>query len=353
MATIREKRNRWHVQIRRKGYPVQTATFDTKSEAERWATVVESEMVRGVFVDRSVAESTTLYEALERYEREFSVRKDGHQQEKVRIASWKNHPLAKRSLANLRGTDFVGFRDARLKTVSPSTVQKDLAVISHLFTMARKEWGIAVGNPISDITIPTEDNSRNRRLEADEEVRLLDQLQPIRGRSVWMIPLVQLAIETAARQSELLALSWDDVDLHRAVLRIKGKKRSSGKSRTKNGERHRDVPLSSRARAILSGLPRNVGDSVFPISAQVVRNAFIQAVKRARSHYENECKKAKVRPSRIMDDLTFHDLRHEATSRLAEKLQLHELMKVTGHSSTRVLARYYHPRASELAKKLG
>lgn len=148
-----------------------------------------------------------------------------------------------------------------------------------------------------------------------------------------MIPLVQLAIETAARQSELLALKWEDVTV--PVLRIRGKERTDGKRRTKNRDKYRDVPLSPKAIKILKGLPRSIGGKIFPVSSQVARNAFIQAVKRAK-----------------IEDLHFHDLRHEGTSRLAEKLQMHELMKVTGHSSTRMLARYYHPRAEDMAKKL-
>jgi integrase len=58
------------------------------------------------------------------------------------------------------------------------------------------------------------------------------------------------------------------------------------------------------------------------------------------------------REDKVLVDLHFHDLRHEGTSRLANKLAMHELMKVTGHKTTRMLARYYHPRAEELSKKL-
>lgn len=337
MATIRKRGDlQWEAQVRRKGFAHVQRTFNSRDDAELWAQTMESEMGRGVFQDRSEAEATTLLEALERYEREVSIKKDGARQEKIRISQWKASPLAKRSLASLRGADFAKWRDSRLKIVTVSTVQKDLAVISHLFTTAMKEWGIAVANPIASIRVPTEDNSRDRRLEGGEEALLLAELNPIKGRSTWMIPLAQLAIETAARQSELLGLKWQDVDINRSVARLRGKDRADGESRTKNREKYRDVPLSSRAKAILTALPRSIGGSVFPISAPVVMNAFKQA-----------CIRAEIK------NLTFHDLRHEATSRLAEKLALHELMKVTGHSSTRMLARYYHPRAEDLAKKLG
>lgn len=152
----------------------------------------------------------------------------------------------------------------------------------------------------------------------------------------WLLPLSKLAIETAARQSELLALKWADVDLVRSVMRIKGKDRANGKSRTKNKAKYRDIPLSSRAKEILIVLPHSIDGKLFPTTASAVKQSFSRAATRAK-----------------IEDFHFHDLRHEGTSRLAEKLQMHELMKVTGHEDTRMLARYYHPRAEDLAKKLG
>lgn len=361
MATIRQLKSGWHQAIvRKKGFPHQSESFKTKQAAIDWGTKIESEMLRGVFVDRSEAESTTLYSALERYEREVSKKKDGYDQEKYRIKSWMNDPLAKRSIASLRGADFAAWRDRRLEQVESSTVQKDLAVISHLFTVVRKEWGLEVSNPISSIKIPSEDNSRSRRLEADEETALIAELTPVPGRgqtrSPIMIPLVRLAIETAARQSELLALTWADIDLDRLSIRFRGKVRADGKSRMKNKTKFRDVPISPVAKQILEGIK---GDKVvqigrvLPVSAQVAKNAFSSAVARARSAHEAECVKNGSAPHvTYMLDLTFHDLRHEGTSRLAEIYEIHELMKITGHSSTRMLARYYHPRVEDLAKKM-
>jgi len=339
MATIRKRGDyQWEAQIRRKGHSAISKTFTSRADAELWAATNESEMGRGVFVDRREAESTTLLEALERYEIEVSVLKDGYEIEKIRIAAWKRHALAKRSLASLLGKDFAKYRDERLKTVTPSTVRKDLAVISHLFNTARREWGLGVTNPIENIKLPTEDNSRDRRFVGNEESRLLEAMEAPNGKAsnTWMKPLVQLAIETAARQSELLALKWTDVDISRSVVRLKGKERADGKSRTKNKDKYRDVPLSSRAKAILDSMPRSIGGYVFPTSANAVKLSFPRACKRAG-----------------IEDLHFHDLRHEGTSRLAEKLPIHTLMKVTGHKDTRMLGRYYHPEMEKVAAMLG
>lgn len=361
MATIREaKSGWWQAIVRRKGFPDQSTTREKKADAEAWARDVETKIDRGVFVDRAEAESTSLKKALERYEEEVSKNKDGYEQEKYRINAWKEHPLAKRSLASLRGSDFAKWRDERLKVVAPSTVQKDIAVISNLFTVATKEWGIEVLNPISNIKIPTEDNSRERRLEDGEEKALIAQLTPTPGRgqtrSLVMIPLVQLAIETAARKSELLALTWADVDLKELSIRIRGKDRADGKSRTKNKAKYRNVPMSPIAKQVLEAIKGdkvvNIG-KVLDISDAVSGNAFTSAVARARTVHEAECKKNGLAPhATFMLDLKFHDLRHEATSRMADIFEIHELMKITGHSSTRMLSRYYHPRVQDLAKKM-
>lgn len=329
----------WQAKIRRKGHADVSKTFKSRSDAEKWARAIENKMDRGIFVDLSEAETTTLEAALDRYLK-ISEQKDGHEQEKVRINTWMKDPLAKRSLASLKPADFAKWVDVRLEKVSPSTVKKDLAVISHLFSVAEKKWQLPVANPIAKVDIPTEDNSRDRRLEAGEEKLIINELLPIKKRgqtrSIWMIPLVQLAIETACRQSELLAVKWSDIDKSGLYFRIRGKDRVNKKSRTKNGDKFRDVPLSPKARAILANLPRSIDGRIFPVSSQVVRQAYIAAVKRAK-----------------IEDLTFHDLRHEAISRLAEIFALHEIMKITGHSSTRMLARYYHPRAEDLARKFG
>ncbi|MHB8387596.1 MAG: site-specific integrase [Metallibacterium sp.] len=200
------------------------------------------------------------------------------------------------------------------------------------------------GNPVASVRRPAAVRARDRRLEAGEEARLLEALGDRAGtvkgakrsggyrvgtRNPWMRPLVLFAIETAMRQGELLALRWENIDLKAQTAHLED---------TKNGE-SRTVPLSSRAVAVLEALPRSSGmdERVFPVTAQAVKLAWKRATKRAG-----------------LEDLHFHDLRHEATSRLAEKLpNLIELAAVTGHKDLRMLKRYYHPRAADLAKKLG
>jgi integrase len=316
----------WQVKIRRRGFPPVSRTFVRRADAEKFARQAEAEMDRGVFVSRDEAEAVTLAEALRRYEREVSAKKRGHAQEKNRIKAWLEHPLAKRSLAGIRATDIAKYRDDRLAAgCAVATVRLDLAVISHLYAIAAKEWGLAVQNPVRTVSLPSVNNARTRRLDADEEARLLSELD--RSRNRWAKPIVEFALETAMRRGELLSLQWENIDLARRVAHL---------PKTKNGDA-RNVPLSSRAVAVLQALPRSIDGRVFPVEDYMIREAWKQACKRAG-----------------IEDLRFHDLRHEATSRLAEKLpNVVELSAVTGHKDLRMLKRYYHPRAEDLAKKLG
>ena len=332
----------WQAKIRRKGHPVQSKTFQTKSEAEAWARDIESKMDRGVFVDRAEAEATTLHAALTRYQREVTSKKKSWQREVARIKVWQEHRLSSKSLASLRASDFAAYRDERLTVgMAPASVRLELSIISHLFSVAAKEWGLPVQNPIQSIRMPRVANARSRRLEADEETWLLDALD--KCRNTWMKPAFVFAIETAMRQGELLALEWKNVDLARRTARLPD---------TKNGT-ERIVPLSTRAVAVLQGLPRSINGLVFQTTQGAVIQSWERIVTRARLAYEKAQIAAGAKPKDVLRDLRWHDLRHEATSRLAEKLQMHELMKVTGHKDARMVARYYHPRAEDLALKIG
>lgn len=340
MATFQKRSGNWRAIIRRQGYPPISRTFDSKADAEAWARDEENKMDRGIFLDRREAEATTLREALERYEREVTPRKKGAKQEMHRLAAWKRDPLALRSLASIRGADLAAWRDKRLAGgASPTTVRNDLALISHLFNVAAKEWGLeSLVNPIERIKMPTPARARDRRLDPrpdddgnTEEMRLLAAAE---AEWVWLAPIIRLALATAMRRGELLALDWANIDLARRVARLLD---------TKNGER-RDVPLSSAAVKVLEGLlePREgvkrlASGPVFPVSAQALDDHWRKAAKTA------GCA-----------DLHYHDLRHEATSRLFEKgLGLMEVAAITGHKTLAMLKRYTHLRAEDLAAKLG
>lgn len=286
-------------------------------------------MERGIWRDSSEAESTTLAEALARYLREVTIRKKGKDREAGRIKVWLDRPIVKRSLASIRGSDMASFRDSeRKRGMAENSIRIELALISHLFETCRREWGLeSLSNPVKLIKLPAGSNSRTRRLEGDEEDRLLAAIVKAMPKTPLVHALVVMAVETGMRQGELLGLEWRDVDLVKRVVRLDD---------TKSGD-PRDVPLTTRAVDALASLARPIkGGQVF----QVRQDALIRGFKRA-------CKLAEI------DGLTFHCLRHEAASRLADRLEAHELAKMLGWRTIQMAMRYYHPTAASLAKKLG
>ena len=316
----------WQAHIRRRGYPAQVKTFDTKAEAEAWAVTIESEIARGVFVSRAEAESTTMREALDRYQREIVPGKKNADRECRRVKGLQARTLARRSMASIQGKDIAAFMQQRqAEGAGPNTVRLDLALLSHLFNVARTEWGMAsLANPVEMVRKPRLPAGRDRRLVDDELPRLLAAAHAYGGE---IGSLITWAIETAMRRGEIAAMRWEHLDRRARVLLI---------PETKTGTPRR-VPLSTAALAVLDGLPRRLDGKVWGMRPDSISQAF-----------ERVCKAAGV------EGLTFHDLRHEATSRLFEKgLGLMEVASITGHKTMQMLKRYTHLRAEDLVGRLG
>lgn len=327
MASIRERSGVWQVRVRRKGYPDEVRSFSQKTEAQVWARSIEAAMDKGVHQTTHSARNVLLSDLLQRYRDEVSPSKRSRLREQQTIQFMLRHKMAAYSMEKLTPAVVASYRDERLKTVAPATIIRELSILSSVISHARKEWGLPTPNPCALVRKPASPQGRSRLLTADEETRLIAELQPVRRRSPWMVPLVLLALETAMRRGELLSLQWKNLNLSAQTAHL---------PMTKNGTA-RIVPLSKRAVAILSALPVSTTGSVFPLSYMVVNNCFVAA-----------CKRAEI------VDLHFHDLRHSATSRLAEKLpNVIELASVTGHQTIQMLKRYYHPKPEALALKLG
>lgn len=328
MAAI-EKRGpyQWRAKIRKKGYPQQSRTFETKAKVERWAKKIESEMDDGVFVSRAQAERTTFGELLDRYRKEITPRKKGSDVETLRLKAIRKHHLFDRPLSTVSGNDIAAYRNERLQKVSPNTVLKELNILRHIIDIGIKEWGIYLpANPVRLVRRPPAAKPRDRRLHPDEERRLYEALDH-GTRNPWIKPIVEFALETAMRRSEILNLTWDNIDLKQQVAHLPD---------TKNGA-SRSIPLSTRAVRVLEGLPRHIEGLAFPIGTYSLKHAFVRALKRTE-----------------IKGFTFHDLRHEATSRLFEKgLNIMEVSAITGHKDLSMLKRYTHLRAEDLARKLG
>ncbi len=326
MAHFQKRSGAWRAIVKRKGYGTLTRTCDTKAQAEAWARQVEGEMDRGVFVSRVEADNTTLAEALARYRREVSNRKRGAVQESSVIIALTESPLGQRPIGSLQGKDLATYRDGMLADgYSPITVKRRLALLSHLYKVAEREWGVGgLVNPVPHVSIPPVRNARDRRLVVDELPRLLTAAQAYGGE---IGQIITWAIETAMRRGEIAAMRWDHLDRSARVLLI---------PETKTGTPRR-VPLSTAALGVLDGLPRRIDGRVWGMRPDSISQAF-----------ERVCKAADI------EGLTFHDLRHEATSRLFEKgLNPMEVAAITGHKTLQMLKRYTHLRAEDLVGRLG
>jgi integrase len=328
MATIRKHREKWQVQIRRKGCTPLTRTFIRKADALEWANQAEVEADRkGLTANPKQLERLTVADLVKRYRDEVVPRKRGGAIETIILNAFLRHSIAGTKLSELRATQFGTYRDERLTKVKPATIKRQLGLIQHIFEVARIEWNIPLAiNPVKAIRKPKADNPRERRLREGEWGRLMTACEQCRNPIVG--PVLHFAIETGMRRGELLNAKWRDLNWSDHTLRI---------PITKNGHA-RTIPLTPRALEVLAdrGCVHENGDLIFPVSAEAVKLAWQRLVTRAG-----------------IEDLHFHDLRHEAVSRFFELgLTVPEVALISGHKDPRMLFRYTHLKAEDVAKRI-
>ncbi len=353
MATIvRTPSETWKAVIRKQGWPTTAKTFRTQRDAKDWARRTEDEMVRGVYIERGASERLTLSAALDRYLSEVTpTKKPATQQTEIERAKPLRAFFGKYSLAAITPDLVARYRDLRLATalkpqkgaspvhlLSASTVRLELALLGHLFTTAIREWRLGLAqNPVALVRKPKPVEGRNRRLDEVEERALMRAVNahsnPMLG---W---IVRIAVETGMRSGEILGLRLTQVDLKRRIVRLSDTKNDSA----------RTVPLSQNAtdvfQAVLSNPLRPEGCSLL-FFGEPGRDG-----KRRPYTFKKSWNGIKKRLG--LADLHFHDLRHEAVSRLVEGgLSDQEVSAISGHKSMQMLKRYTHLRAEDLVSKL-
>ncbi len=267
--------------------------------------------------------SKKLGDLVGRYKREITPTKKGATTEEIVLTAFLRHPICNIRLDKLSKADFARYRDERLQQVSGTTLKRQLNTIRHIFNIAKTEWDLPIAeNPIQGLRLDARDVRRERRLSEGEYEKLR---QAARTRQIPFIEKILIfAIETAMRKGEILALRWDQVDLKRRSVTILESK--NGYSRT--------IPLTPTAFAILQGMGGQ-HDRVFPITANALRMA-----------WERMLAKTDI------EDLHFHDLRHEAISRFFEMgLTVPEVASISGHKDIKMLMRYAHA-GNQLSEKL-
>jgi integrase len=329
-----------------------TKTFATGRSAARWLAEVQVDHDRGLFVDRSEAERHTLKRIIERYREEVlgeDSEKRGAEKERGHLKVVLEDPVCKIRMASLTSADIAKYRD-RMKALdyAPATIVRRLNLIQTIIEHARREWRIHLNtNPAQMVKRPAGADRKRDRVFApalepnvasgrtdgipvkSEEERLLAACDNDTNR--WLGPIVRFAILSAMRQGEIVGLRWSDIDLEKHTAVVRG----AAGIVTKNGE-IREVPLLPAAIRLLESIPRADSGRVFPIDQNVLKMRYRRAVARAG-----------------IVGLTFHDLRHIGTSRLAKMYTSPlDLKRVTGHKDLKSLDRYYHTTAEELAARL-
>ena len=341
MATITKTPSAtWKAIIRKRGWPTTIKTFRTKRDAQDWARRTEDEMVRGVYIDRTDASQLLLKTALDRYLQEVSSTKKSstHVAEQHKAKALKAE-LGDYSLAALNPNLIAQYRDHRLAAgKSANTVRLELSLLSHLFTIAIKEWRLGlIYNPVMNIRKPPPGQGRNRRLIPDEETTLLKACDKYSNPMLGWI--VRTALFTGMRAGEITSLRHDQVDLARRVVRL---------TDTKNGSA-RTVPLIREAEKVFCialSHPVRPFDTDLIFWGEPGRDG-------KRRPYEFRMAWKKIIKDTKITNLRFHDLRHEAVSRLVEAgLGDQEVASISGHKSMQMLKRYTHLRAEDLVARL-
>jgi len=329
MATF-EKRGPYQIRakIRKHGHRTVTKTFNNMADAKTWARQIEAGMDRGDFIPTTIAQQTTVREVLRRYQVEVFPRLvRGGRDEKSRLERLEK-TLGDLSLLALDASHVAAYRNRREKEVSPQTVKHELGLLNRVLKCCVMDWGIHLPRGIvtAQVRKPALPAGRDRRLHIGEEQRLIAAATASKSKAIENIMII--ALETAARRGEIANMRWEHINLKSRTWIIPfGETRKSP----------RTVPLSLRAITILRGIPHRIDGNVWGVEKDSISQAFSRACKRAGS-----------------EDLRFHDLRHEATSRLFEKgLNIMEVAAITGHKDLKMLKRYTHLRAEDLAAKLG
>lgn len=341
MASVKPHARGWRAQVYRHGVRRSRVTR-TKAEADSWAVDTEraiDDRRAGRTPDASFAD------LLVRYRDEVSTAKRGARWETVRIDRIiRTDPLSAVRLGALDASHIAAWRDRRLREVSAASTRREWNMLSHACTIAVREWRWLPENPFRGVRRPAPSPARDRRITEHELERLLFAL----GYEPGVAPATQtarvgaallFALETAMRAGEIAGLCWPQVDVSKRVATLLA---------TKNGTQ-RQVPLFAGALAIIEQLRPVTADRpdgrVFGLaSTQIIDALFRRAKARAQ-----------------IDDLHFHDSRHEAITRLANKrdatgqriFDVLALARVVGHRDLRQLMIYYNESAEDLARREG
>lgn len=346
MGTLTQRRNkngetRYTAQIRlRRGGEIvyqETQSFDRKATAQAWMKRRETELAAPGALDRATRKAVTLKEIIEQYLEEYEViRPLGKTKRATLLAlaeSWLGG-LADCDITSQRLVEYAQWRmTAEGGGVQAQTVGNDLSHLGAVLSVARPAWGYAIDphampdarQVLRKLGMVSRSRERSRRPTMEELGKLLGHFQDMQKRrpsSINMLKVVGFAIFSTRRQEEICRIRWSDLDNNRQAVLVRDMKNPGQKIGN-------DVwcHLPDEAWAILQSMPKGC-DEIFPYNGESVSAAWTRA-----------CKFLEI------DDLHFHDLRHDGVSRLFEMdWDIPRVASVSGHRDWNSLRRYTHLR---------
>lgn len=336
MAYIRKLKTGWRAEVERKGVR-KSQVFRTKSEAQLWAAAEETAITGEA---RQQFPSKTLADAIDRYVRDVSSTKRSYKAERLRLESIvREFPqMCGKFMRDIGPQDIAGWRDARLKLVSPATVSREANSFRNLFVVATDEWRWMAESPWKKVKLPQKALARTRRTQPGEVRQLLRHLGFVTGKAP-VSPQQQVAWaylvahHTAMRAGEVIGLCRSTVNLTTRVATLKSHK-------TVEREGVRFVPFTKKAARVLSvldGAARAGGrDAYFTISDKSLDVLF----RRARDRL-------------LIDGLRFHDSRADALTRLSKRMDVWRLAKISGHRDiNQLLGAYFRESPEDIANAI-
>ena len=365
MATIYKRNGKWRVQIRQAGFKDISEAFPSKKDADAFAKITEAKRIQGTYIDSSVACDTNFGDCLDKYEQEQTVAKRRSlRQLKSQLNLIRQSDLVKLSILNIKPPEIVKYKEQRMaRGITSATYIKDHNLLHRIFEVIQKDWGIELpnGNPVAKVSTPkhTSPTSRNRRLVGNEEELLLRVLDKS---SYETALIVRLCLATGMRRGEIMNIMVADIDLTRKCLVIP-------KTKTDHA---REIPLTNEAvdalakqfivaiNKVKQSNPEALAKSIAKIrgAGKVVNlknpkdkgegiKVFRMKPDSITKAFSRACKMASIK------GLTFHDLRHEAISRLFELgLDMMEVSHISGHKDFAMLKKYTHLKPEDIADKI-
>lgn len=340
MASIQKRGSTYRARVIRSGYPTHSKTFNTRTEAIKWARSIETSIDNGTLLKKEaksealITKNTSFKTVAEHYIKSHTVHKRNYKSETFIINALTKH-WGETSIYKISVPEVLFIRDDLLaRKRSGATINKYFNAISKIFQMVQNEWEVQINNPIKNIKRLPASPHRTKRITGTVETVLLESAKETCPEL--LVFILELAIETGMRRSELMGLEWTDVDLSNRRIFL---------NRTKNGE-SRQIPLTKKAVAVLNKIPKEDPDRVFNVSLCWLRRSFDKARSAAKKNW-------RLPGTNPFDDIKYHDLRHEALSRLSDAgLNVIELSYISGHKTLAMLKVYVKPSHQAIFTKL-